>query len=84
MGFIETTVNNLLRDLSSSIRKFTAFVFLIFAIGVIAGQHSILRGDAFLMQMAYTIPLVLALASYLFMEIAIAFFVIFLIFLLIL
>ncbi|HLC47970.1 MAG TPA: hypothetical protein VJI13_02750 [Candidatus Norongarragalinales archaeon] len=82
MGFIERTVENLLKDISTSIRKFTAFIFLVFAIGVVAGEHAAIKGDPSLLQLAYSIPLVLALASYLFVEIAIAFFAIFLILLL--
>ncbi len=79
MGWIENTVQNLLRDLSSSIRKFTAFVFVVFALGVIAGAHAFSRGDAFLLQLAYTVPLLLALGSYYFTEVAIAFFILFLV-----
>ncbi|MFH0971601.1 MAG: hypothetical protein V1835_03465 [Candidatus Micrarchaeota archaeon] len=82
MGWIETTVGNLLKDLSTSIRKFTAFVFLVFAAGVVLGVHVAVRQEPFLIQMAYSIPLLLALGAYLFTEIAIAFFILFLIFLL--
>lgn len=80
MGFIESTVENLLKDLGTSIRKFTAFVFLAFAVGVVVGEHAALRGgDPTMLQLVYAVPLVLALASYLFVEIAIAFFFVFLI-----
>ncbi|MEK6954772.1 MAG: hypothetical protein AABX01_07200 [Candidatus Micrarchaeota archaeon] len=80
MGFIENTLANLLKDIGTSIRKFTAFVFLVFAIGVIVGEHVASRGgDPSMLQMAYSVPLVLALASYLFVEIAIAFFALFMI-----
>lgn len=84
MGFIETTVENLLKDLSTSIRKFTAFIFLVFAAGVIAGTYVIGKGEPAMMQLIYIVPLLLALASYFFTEIAIAFFFLFLIVLVVL
>ncbi len=84
MGFIERTVGNLMQDLGTSIRKFTAFIFLAFTVGVIAGVHAANYGDPFLIQMSYSIPLLLALASYFFTEFAIMFFIIFLIILILL
>ncbi|MFH1257390.1 MAG: hypothetical protein ABIG96_03795 [Candidatus Micrarchaeota archaeon] len=79
MGWIENTLQNLLKDLGTSIRKFTAFIFLVFTVGIIAGRHIIERGDPSLLQLSLAVPLMLALMSYLFVEIAVVFFVLFLI-----
>ncbi|MFH1200182.1 MAG: hypothetical protein V1708_03885 [Candidatus Micrarchaeota archaeon] len=76
MGLLEDISNSVFKYLTISIRRFTAFIFIIYAIGVVVG----IRSMGFPQQtqaLVWMIPLLLALLSYAYTQVAIIFFLLF-------
>ncbi len=84
MGLLEDITNSIIKYLTESIRRFSAFVFLVYAVGVVIGTKVALTGNAEFERLAWLIPVLLALLSYLYTEVAIVFFLLFALFMLLL
>lgn len=84
MGLLEDLTNSILNYTTKTIRHFTAFVFIILALGVLAGVRAAAFGNAELERLAWMLPLLFALLSYMYAEIAIVFFLVFALLILIL
>jgi hypothetical protein len=76
MGFLEDLANFLIKNISKTVRHFSAFVFFVMTVGVAVGAHvAVAKPDSVIY--AIGAPLVLALLSYYSTTIAALFFVIF-------
>ncbi|MBU1197160.1 hypothetical protein KJ765_01470 [Candidatus Micrarchaeota archaeon] len=84
MGILEDITNTIVKYLSESIRRFAAFVFIVYAIGVIVGTKVTLTGNLEVERLAWMIPVLLALLSYVYVQFAIVAFLIFALFLILL
>ncbi len=76
MGLLEDIVKTIANYLTESIRRLSAFVFIVYAIGIIIG----LKASAFsqsVQGLTWQVPLLLALLSYIYTEVAVVFFLIF-------
>ncbi len=78
MGLLEDIVNSIVKYLTESIRRFTAFVFIVYAIGVVVGIRAT-SFSASMQGLSWQIPLLLALLSYVYTGVAVVFFLIFVI-----
>jgi hypothetical protein len=83
MGLLEDIVKSIAKYLTESIRRFSAFVFIVYAIGVIVGIKAV-NFTPSIQGLAWQVPLLLALLSYIYTEVAVVFFLIFVAFMAIL
>ncbi|HEV8289328.1 MAG TPA: hypothetical protein VGQ00_00015 [Candidatus Norongarragalinales archaeon] len=74
---VNKTASGLLKDVTKTIRHFTTFVLVVFALGLFLGARTQLPGTPFDISSAILFTLALAIGSYLFTEVAIVFFVLF-------
>lgn len=79
MGFLQDMANLLIKNISKTVRHFSAFVFLVLAVGVALGTH-VATAKPDLVIWALTIPVALMLVSYYSTAIAALFFVLFVLF----
>jgi hypothetical protein len=63
MGLLENIGNNIVESLTSSLRRFASFIFLLFALGVAYGALIITHNPAMLVW-AIGIPVLLAVLAY--------------------
>ena len=77
---MEDITNSIVKYLTESIRRFSAFIFLVFAVGVVIGTKVALTGNVEFERLAWMVPILLALVSYLYAEVAIVFFLLFALF----
>lgn len=78
MGLVTNLTTEFLCSVTSSIRKFTAFLFLIVIIGMMLGAH-VYQADYSSLSTIIIIPAILALIAYFYTEAAIVFFVAFMV-----
>lgn len=76
MGLLEDIVNSIAKYLTESIRRLSAFVFIVYAVGVVVGIKSTAFAPG-IQGLTWQIPLLLALLSYVYTEVAVVFFLIF-------
>ncbi|MFH1106304.1 MAG: hypothetical protein V1787_00255 [Candidatus Micrarchaeota archaeon] len=76
MGVIDDISKSVFKYLTESVRRFTAFVFIVYAIGVLVGIRAA-GFDVEIQRLTWMIPLLLALLSYMYTQIAVVFFLIF-------
>ena len=75
MGSIEKAVEGFIDTVTTSIRRFVAFLFVTFILGMLVGAR--VSSNQSLFQTAIIVPAFLALVSYFYTEAAIVFFLIF-------
>ena len=83
MGLFEDIMNSVEDYLTASVRRFSAFVFIVYAIGVVVGIKAV-NFTPSIQGLTWQIPLLLALLCYIYTEIAVVFFLIFVAFMAIL
>ncbi len=73
-------IQRILTDLASTIRKLTAVIFIIFTAGMFAGAHAVRVLNSDQVWFVYLVPVLLALLSWLYTEVAVVIFILFVIF----
>jgi hypothetical protein len=76
MGSVEKYFSSFIDTVTSSVRRFTAFLFIFLIIGMLIGAR-IAQTNASLLPTAIIVPAFLALVAYFYTEAAIIFFIIF-------
>ncbi len=77
IGWIERGMGHLMDNVSLTVKHFTAFIFIVFFFGVLIGEHASALGNSDLAIAAYAAPIVLAVLSYFFLDVAVVFFILF-------
>ncbi len=77
MGILHDIAQRTIDYISDSVRRFTAFTFIVVAVSVMIGMKVMMTGNVELQRLAWMVPVLLALLSYLYTEIAVIFFLIF-------
>ncbi len=80
MGTLENIGNAILEGLTTSLRRFTAFLFLLFALGIVYGSL-IVQHNPGMLPFAIGIPIILAVVAYFNTAFAVVFFILLAVFL---
>lgn len=78
MGFLVDFANFLIKNISKTVRHFSAFVFFVSTVGIALGIH-VATAKPEAVPIAVVVPLVLGLVSYYSTEIAALFFIFFMV-----
>ena len=71
MGKIADVINGFFKSVAATVQKLSAFMFIVFAAGAFFGTHAAATGSADKIFMVITLPLLLALLSFLSIEFAV-------------
>ncbi len=80
-SYLRKIANSIVSNVTTSLRHFTAFVFIVYAVGVMVGMHVANSGNASYQFLAIGAPIALAALSFVSTSFAVAVFIVMAVFL---